>query len=187
MRTVFSVLITVKVHKKITLTLDDMSIDKSLRVVYNISKDDRLKSAVMTTTAEVVGIRTGEKARVLSTGRQFENTIRRNTEVKMKKFISLALILVLTLICGVQIAADSAETQAAVCKHQWIITLGQYEVHGPWYCYVKIYEGTIKTCELCYAVEYPDPNPLLVGEDFRHSAKKATDGKYYCEYCHCSM
>ena len=36
--------------------------------------------------------------------------IRRNTAVKMKKFISLALILILTLICGVQIAADSAET-----------------------------------------------------------------------------
>ena len=44
MRTVFSVLVTVIVHKKITLALDDMSIDKSLKVVYNISKDDRLKS-----------------------------------------------------------------------------------------------------------------------------------------------
>ena len=75
MRTVFSVLVTVIVHKKITLTLDDMSIDKSLKVVYNISKDDRLKSMVIKTTAEIVGIRAGEKARVLSAGRQFEQSM----------------------------------------------------------------------------------------------------------------
>ena len=75
MRTVFSVLVTVIVHKKITLTLDDMSIDKSLKVVYNISKDDRLKSMVIKTTAEIVGIRAGEKARVLLTGRQFEQSM----------------------------------------------------------------------------------------------------------------
>ena len=75
MRTVFSVLVTVIVHKKITLALDDMSIDKSLKVVYNISKDDRLKSMVIKTTAEIVGIRAGEKARVLLTGRQFEQSM----------------------------------------------------------------------------------------------------------------
>ena len=75
MRTVFSVLITVIVHKKITLTLDDMSIDKSLKVVYNISKDDRLKSMVIKPTAEIVRIRAGEKARVLLTGRQFEQSM----------------------------------------------------------------------------------------------------------------
>ena len=55
--------------------LDDMSIDKSLKVVYNISKDDRLKSMVIKTTAEIVGIRAGEKARVLLTGRQFEQSM----------------------------------------------------------------------------------------------------------------
>ena len=75
MRTVFSVLVTVIVHKKITLTLDDMSIDKSLKVVYNISKDDRLKSMVIKPTAEIVRIRAGEKARVLLTGRQFEQSM----------------------------------------------------------------------------------------------------------------
>ncbi len=52
-----------------------MSIDKSLKVVYNISKDDRLKSMVIKTTAEIVGIRAGEKARVLLTGRQFEQSM----------------------------------------------------------------------------------------------------------------
>ena len=50
------------VNKKVIVYLDDMSIDKSLKVVYNISKDDRLKSMVMTTAAEIVGIRLGEKS-----------------------------------------------------------------------------------------------------------------------------
>ena len=63
------------VNKKVICELDDMSIDKSLKVVYNISKDDRLKSIVMTTAAEIVGIRAGEKARVLLTGRQFEQSM----------------------------------------------------------------------------------------------------------------
>lgn len=52
-----------------------MSIDKSLKVVYNISKDDRLKSMVIKPTAEIVRIRAGEKARVLLTGRQFEQSM----------------------------------------------------------------------------------------------------------------
>ena len=63
------------VNKKVICELDDMSIDKSLRVVYNISKDDRLKSMVIKTTTEIVGIRAGEKARVLLTGRQFEQSM----------------------------------------------------------------------------------------------------------------
>ena len=50
------------VNKKVICELDDMSIDKSLKVVYNISKDDRLKSMVMTTAAEIVGIRLEDKA-----------------------------------------------------------------------------------------------------------------------------
>ena len=63
------------VNKKVICELDDMSIDKSLKVVYNISKDDRLKSMVIKTTAEIVGIPAGEKARVLLTGRQFEQSM----------------------------------------------------------------------------------------------------------------
>ena len=63
------------VNKKVICELDDMSIDKSLKVVYNISKGDRLKSMVIKTTAEIVGIRAGEKARVLLTGRQFEQSM----------------------------------------------------------------------------------------------------------------
>ena len=62
MRTVFSVLVTVIVHKKITLTLDDMSIDKSLKMVYNINKDDGSRSMVIKTAAEIVGIRLEDKA-----------------------------------------------------------------------------------------------------------------------------
>ena len=104
----------------------------------------------------------------------------------MKKFISLALILVLTLRCGVQIAADSAET-CLLCKHQWVYTYGQYEERSPWYCYLKVYEGTIKTCELCDATEYPTSDRILIREDFEHSAKRGNDGKYYCQYCRCSM
>ena len=52
-----------------------MSIDKSLKMVYNINKDDGSRSMVMTTTAEIVVIRAGEKARVLLTGRQFEQSM----------------------------------------------------------------------------------------------------------------
>ena len=43
MRTVFSVLVTVIVHKKITLTLDDMSIDKRKKIVYNIRQGRRIE------------------------------------------------------------------------------------------------------------------------------------------------
>ena len=43
MRTVFSVLVTVIVHKKITLTLDDMSIDKRRKIVYNIKQGRRIE------------------------------------------------------------------------------------------------------------------------------------------------
>ena len=75
MRTVFSVLVTVIVHKKITLALDDMSIDKSLKMVYNINKDDGSRSMVIKTAAEIVVIRAGEKERVLLTGRQFEQSM----------------------------------------------------------------------------------------------------------------
>lgn len=63
------------VNKKVICELNDMSIDKSLKMVYNINKDDRSKLMVMTTTAETVGIRLGEKARVLLTGRQFEQSM----------------------------------------------------------------------------------------------------------------
>ena len=52
-----------------------MSIDKSLKMVYNINKDDGSRSMVMTTAAEIVGIRAGEKARVLPAGRQFEQSM----------------------------------------------------------------------------------------------------------------
>ena len=107
-------------------------------------------------------------------------------DLMKKRLLSLALILVLTLICGVQIAADSAET-CLLCKHQWVYTYGQYEERSPWYCYLKVYEGTIKTCELCDAIEYPTSDRILIREDFEHSAKKGNDGKNYCQYCRCSM
>ena len=50
------------VNKKVICELDDMSIDKSLKMVYNINKDDGSRSMVMTTTTEIVGIRLGDKA-----------------------------------------------------------------------------------------------------------------------------
>ena len=63
------------VNKKVICELNDMSIDKSLKMVYNINKDDGSRSMVMTTTAETVRIRAGEKACVLPTGRQFEQSM----------------------------------------------------------------------------------------------------------------
>ena len=63
------------VNKKVICELDDMSIDKSLKMVYNINKDDGSRSMVMTTAAEIVGIRAGETVHVLLTGRQFEQSM----------------------------------------------------------------------------------------------------------------
>ena len=63
------------VHEKVMVYLDDMSIDKSLGIVYNIIKDDRSEPMVIKTAAEIVGIRAGEKARVLPAGRQFEQSM----------------------------------------------------------------------------------------------------------------
>lgn len=50
------------VNKKVICELNDMSIDKSLKMVYNINKDDGSRSMVMTTAAEIVGIRLEDKA-----------------------------------------------------------------------------------------------------------------------------
>lgn len=63
------------VNKKVMVYLDNMSIDKSLEIVYNIIKDDESESTVMTTAAEIIGIRTEEKVHVLPTGRQFEQSM----------------------------------------------------------------------------------------------------------------
>lgn len=50
------------VNKNVMAYLDDVSIDKSLKIMYNIGKDDGSGSMVMTTTTEIVGIRLGDKA-----------------------------------------------------------------------------------------------------------------------------
>ena len=60
------------VNKKVIVYLDDMSIDKSLEIVYNIIKDDESEPMVIKTAAEIGGIRLGEKVHVLPSGRQFE-------------------------------------------------------------------------------------------------------------------
>lgn len=107
-------------------------------------------------------------------------------DLMKKRLLSLALILVLTLICGVQIAADSAET-CLLCKHQWVYTYGQYEERSPWYCYLKVYEGTIKTCELCSAIEHPTSDRILIREDFEHEAEVDSYGKLRCKHCYREM
>ena len=104
------------VHEKVMVYLDDMSIDKSLGIVYNIIKDDRSEPMVIKTAAEIVGIRLGDKAPHSRLVGSSKHDKKNNGGKKMKRIISLALILILTLICGVQIAADSAETYAA-CNH----------------------------------------------------------------------
>lgn len=50
------------VNKKVICELNDMSIDKSLKMVYNINKDDGSRSMVIKTAAEIVGIRLEDKA-----------------------------------------------------------------------------------------------------------------------------
>ena len=107
-------------------------------------------------------------------------------DLMKKRLLSLALILVLTLICGVQIAADSAETYA-MCNHRWATTYGQYEDRSPWYCYVKIYEGTIKTCELCDAIQYHTSDRVLIREYFEHEAEVDRYGKLRCKHCYREM
>lgn len=104
------------VHEKVMVYLDDMSIDKSLGIVYNIIKDDRSEPIVIKTAAEIVGIRLGDKAPHSRLVGSSKHDKKNNGGKKMKRIISLALILILTLICGVQIAADSAEPHL-MCNH----------------------------------------------------------------------
>lgn len=103
-------------------------------------------------------------------------------DLMKKRLLSLALILVLTLICGVQIAADSAET-CLLCNHQWAITYGQYDEHGSEYCHITVYEGIIKTCELCPAVEHPEDGRIYITERYEHLPKVGSDGFVRCYYC----
>lgn len=105
----------------------------------------------------------------------------------MKKFISLALILVLTLICGVQIAADSAETYA-MCRHPHsTYVIAGYSVDRVDGC--EVYRDTYdcEQCTVCNAL-------LSVGDyvctsfvGYRHEAERGIDGTYHCRYCWCKM
>ena len=112
--------------------------------------------------------------------------IRRNTEVKMKKFISLALILILTLICGVQIAADSAETYA-MCTHPHVtyVIAGKVEYVGydsaqPCRKYRMVYD--IEQCDVCgKTVRVITPGRSETYTE--HEPESAGGGVTYCRYC----
>ena len=107
----------------------------------------------------------------------------------MKKFISLALILVLTLICGVQIAADSAETYA-MCRHPHVTYViaghvednGEYDPNQECRKYRMVYD--IEQCDVCNAT-VRIITPGTHEEYYVHSWTIANDGEYHCEYCWC--
>ena len=104
----------------------------------------------------------------------------------MKKFISLALVLILTLVCGMQIAADSAEAYA-VCSHPsvtYVIAgLTEYVGHdSAQMCtkYRMVYD--IEQCDVCNAtvrVITPGKREVYV----EHSPIDAGGGVTRCRYC----
>lgn len=98
-----------------------------------------------------------------------------------KRLLSLALILVLTLICGVQIAADSAETQIA-CRHTVMNTTIEWrEDVIPNLCYHVVYEHTLSVCANCgYTVRGED---RYVTEYYTHDYGEPIDGIKYCKIC----
>ena len=109
-------------------------------------------------------------------------------DLMKKRLLSLALILVLTLICGVQIAADSAETYA-MCRHPHTtyVIAGKTEYDGydnaqPCRKYRMVYD--IEQCDVCNAT-VRIITPGTREEYYVHSWKIANDGEYHCEYCWC--
>ena len=103
----------------------------------------------------------------------------------MKKIVSMVLVAILTLVCGMQIAADSAEPILA-CNHSWVYSAGTCEeVDSNQKCRIVIYDCTIQNCELCGRKNYLDKTYRT--ERYEHSAKAGTDGKMYCQYCWCRM
>ena len=106
-----------------------------------------------------------------------------------KRLLSLALILVLTLICGVQIAADSAETYA-MCRHPHVTYViaghvednGEYDPNQECRKYRMVYD--IEQCDVCNAT-VRIITPGTHEEYYVHSWTIANDGEYHCEYCWC--
>lgn len=108
-------------------------------------------------------------------------------DLMKKRLLSLALILVLTLICGVQIAADSAETQAAACTHPHvtyvIAGLTEYVGHdSAQMCtkYRMVYD--IEQCDVCNAIVRvftPGKRETYV----EHVPVDAGGGVTRCRYC----
>ena len=174
------------VNKKVIVYLDDMSIDKSLEIVYNIIKDDESEPMVIKTAAEIVGIRLGDKAPHSRLVGSSKHDKKNNGGKKMKRIISLALILILTLICGVQIAADSAETYA-MCTHPHVtyVIAGKVEYVGydsaqPCRKYRMVYD--IEQCDVCgktVRVITPGTRETYV----EHEPVSAGGGVTYCRYC----
>ena len=104
---------------------------------------------------------------------------------KMKRIISLALILVLTLICGVQIAADSAETYA-MCTHPHVtyVIAGKVEYVGydsaqPCRKYRMVYD--IEQCDVCGKTVVITPGRSETYTE--HEPESAGGGVTYCRYC----
>ena len=101
-------------------------------------------------------------------------------DLMKKRLLSLALILVLILICGVQIAADSAETRL-MCKHVFSMALvGEEEQdttpHNE--CHYWVYNREVFTCTLC-GYSYKGERSY-VGEVWHHVVP---EGQTRCIYC----
>ena len=107
-------------------------------------------------------------------------------DLMKKRLLSLALILVLTMICGVQIAADSAETYA-MCTHPHVtyVIAGKVEYVGydsaqPCRKYRMVYD--IEQCDVCgktVRVITPGTRETYV----EHEPVSAGGGVTYCRYC----
>ena len=112
--------------------------------------------------------------------------IRRNTEVKMKKFISLALILVLTLICGVQIAADSAETYA-MCRHPHsTYVISGYSTTVDKDCLLYYYEYDVEQCTVCNKTLSMTLTKSYIIKD-THEYKSDANGDMICVKCRAKL
>ena len=91
----------------------------------------------------------------------------------MKRFISLALVIVMILVCGIVIAADDVETQA-MCQHVgaegYRHTSHEVEVQSTKShdeCHYFIYNDTEYVCLMCNTV-WCDKPLYLIDEVFRH-------------------
>ena len=100
----------------------------------------------------------------------------------MKRYFTLALALVLVLLCGMQIVADSADLYI-ICQHQWYPSYdqsGSYTKEVLEGCLLYKYDVAIEVCSICGMTREVD---TLISVTPCHDWQIGTDGKYYCSRC----